>query len=194
MIARLRGTVETISKESIIVMVGGVGFRVIASAAARQALDGLGSRVDLFTHLHVRENELTLYGFASEQEAELFELLLSVSGVGPKAALAVLAAAPPQTLRAAIANEQTDVLRVPGVGPKTARAIILHLKDKVGAGLPLVSGQVYLTDADAEVIAALTSLGYSLVEAHTALAGIPRDKSVPLEERIRQALAYFAKP
>lgn len=194
MIARLRGTVETISRESIIVMVGGVGFRVIASAAVRQALDGPGSRVDLFTHLHVRENELTLYGFASEQEAELFELLLGVSGVGPKAALAVLAAAPPQTLRAAIANEQADVLRVPGVGPKTARAIILHLKDKVGAGLPPVSGQVYLTDADAEVIAALTSLGYSIVEAQTALAGVPRDRNIPLEERIRQALAYFAKP
>jgi Holliday junction DNA helicase RuvA len=192
MIARLRGTVEAISKETLIIMVGGVGFRVMASAAARQAANAPGRSVELYTHLHVRENELALYGFASEQELELFQLLLGVSGIGPKAALAVLAAAPPATLRAAIANEQVDLLRVPGVGPKTAKAIVLHLKDKVGAGLAPAEVS-YLTDADTEVIAALTALGYSVVEAQTALAALPRQE-LPIEERIRLALAYFAKP
>ncbi len=195
MIARLRGTVEAINKETIVVMVGGVGFHVVTSATARQALEGLGRPVELYTHLHVRENEWTLYGFASEQELELFELLLGVSGVGPKAALAVLAAAPPDTLRAAIANEQVELLRVPGVGPKTAKAIVLHLKDKVGSGLtPAAMRTAYLTDAEVEVMAALTSLGYSVVEAQSALATLPRDQEMPVEERLRLALAYFARP
>jgi len=193
MIARLRGTVEAVFKDAIVVMVGGIGFRVLVSSAVRQMVDGPGRSVELFTHLHVRENELTLYGFAGEQELELFELLLGVSGVGPKAALSVLSSAAPDTLRAAIANEQVDVLRVPGVGPKTAKAIILHLKDKMGPGLA-PAAVAYLTDEDAQILGALTSLGYSVVEAQAALASVPRDKDLPVEERIRLALAYFAKP
>ena len=193
MIALLRGTVESISKDSIVVGVGGVGFRVHPSAAARARLSGAGQAIELFTHLHVRENELSLYGFAGEEELALFELLLSVSGVGPKAAMAVLASGPPDVLRAAIANEQADVLtRVPGVGTRTAKAIILHLKDKVGGGLAPAPVS-YLTDADAELLSALTGLGYSVVEAQTALASLPRDPSLPVEERLRQALAYFVK-
>jgi len=194
MIARLRGTVESISKDSMVVSVGGVGFRVHPSTAVRTRLGGVGQPVELFTHLHVRENELSLYGFASEEELALFELLLGVSGVGPKVGMAVLASGPPDTLRAAIANDQTDVLtRVPGVGTRTAKAIILHLKDKVGGGLA-PAAVTYLTDADAELLSALTGLGYSVVEAQAALASLPRDPSLPVEERIRQALAYFARP
>lgn len=192
MIARLQGTLEAILEDAILVMVGGLGFRVMVSTTVRRQLGGLGRPVELYTHMHVRENELALYGFANQAELELFELLLGVSGVGPKAALAVLGAAPPDTLRAAIANEQPDVLRVPGVGPKTAKAIILHLKDKVGADLA-PAAVPYLTDADAEVIGALTSLGYSIVEAQGALATLPREADLPLEERIRLALTYFAK-
>jgi len=193
MIALLRGTVESISKDSIVVGVGGVGFRVHPSAMARARLGSTGQAIELFTHLHVRENELSLYGFASEEELALFELLLGVSGVGPKAAMAVLASGPPDVLRAAIANEQADVLtRVPGVGTRTAKAIILHLKDKVGGGLAPAPVS-YLTDADAELLSALTGLGYSVVEAQTALASLPRDPTLPVEERLRQALAYFVK-
>ena len=194
MIARLRGTIESIAKDSVVVGVGGVGFLVHPSAAARVHLGGVGQAVELFTHLHVRENELSLYGFVSEQELALFDLLLSVKGVGPRVALAVLASGPPDVLRAAIANEQTDVLtRVPGVGTRTAKAIILHLKDKVGAGLAPAPVS-YMTDADAELVGALTGLGYSVVEAQSALASLPRDPSIPLEERLRQALAYFVRP
>ena len=194
MIARLRGTIESIAKDSVVVGVGGVGFLVHPSAAARARLGGVGQAVELFTHLHVRENELSLYGFASEEELALFGLLLSVKGVGPKVALAVLASGPPDTLRAAIANDQPDVLtRVPGVGMRTAKAIVLHLKDKVGVGLA-AAPVAYLTDTDAEVMSALTGLGYSVVEAQAALASLPRDPSMPVEERLRQALGYFARP
>ena len=194
MIARLRGLVESISKDSVVVNVSGVGFLVHPSAAARARLNGVGPPAEFFTHLHVRENELSLYGFASEEEHALFELLLSVKGVGPKVAQAVLASGPPDTLRAAIANDQPDILtRVPGVGTRTAKAIILHLKEKVGAGLA-AAPVTYLTDTDAEVLSALTSLGYSVVEAQTALASLPRDPSMPVDERLRQALAYFARP
>jgi len=193
MIARLRGTVESISKDSVVVGVGGVGFLVHPSAAARARLNGVGQPAEFFTHLHVRENELSLYGFSSEEEHALFEVLLSVKGVGPKVALAVLASGSPDTLRAAIANDQPEVLtRVPGVGTRTAKAIILHLKDKVGVGLA-AAPVAYLTDTDAEVISALTSLGYSVVEAQTALSSLPRDPSLPVEERLRQALAYFVR-
>ena len=193
MIARLRGVLESITKDSAVVNVGGVGFGVHPSAAARARLNGVGQPAEFFTHLHVRENELSLYGFASEEEHALFELLLSVKGVGPKVALAVLASGPPDTVRAAIANDQPDVLtRVPGVGTRTAKAIILHLKDKVGVGLA-AAPVAYLTDTDAEVMSALTGLGYSVVEAQTALASLPRDPSIPLDERLRQALAYFVR-
>ena len=193
MIARLRGVLESIAKDLAVVNVGGVGFGVHPSAAARARLNGVGQPAEFFTHLHVRENELSLYGFASEEEHALFELLLSVKGVGPKVALAVLASGPPDTLRAAIANDQPDVLtRVPGVGTRTAKAIILHLKDKVGVGLA-AAPVAYLTDTDAEVMSALTGLGYSVVEAQTALASLPRDPSIPLDERLRQALTYFVR-
>jgi Holliday junction DNA helicase RuvA len=192
MIAHLHGSIEFVGKDSVIVNVGNVGLRVFVPASAHDAA-GVGKIIDLFTHLHIRENEWTLYGFSSQEELELFELLLGVSGVGARTALAVLGAASPEQLRSAIAHEQAEVLtRVPGIGPKTAKSIIFHLKDKVGIvapGAPIA----YLTDADTEVIAALTGLGYSIVEAQTALASLPRDASPDVEERIRLALNYFAK-
>jgi len=156
-------------------------------------LDGVGQPVELFTHLHVRESELTLYGFLTEEELALFKLLLSVSGVGPKVALALLGTVSPDTLRQAVVQEEPGLLsRVPGIGPKTARAIIFHLKDKlIPTGVEAVP---LLSDADAEVIAALTGLGFSLVEAQAALQGLPRDEDLSLEERVGQALAYFAAP
>jgi Holliday junction DNA helicase RuvA len=191
MIARLSGTVWGTGQDQVTVRVGGIGLRVHVPANVLAQLDGKGQPVDLFTHLHVRENELTLYGFLTEDELALFRLLLSVSGVGPKVALAMLGAISPEALRQAVVQEEPALLsRVPGIGPKTAKAIIFHLKDKIipsgAAAAPLLS------DVDAEVIAALTALGFSLVEAQTALQSLPRDEELPVEERVRQALAYFA--
>jgi len=193
MIARLSGTVWSIGEGHVVVRAGGVGLQVHTPSGVLAQLDGVGQPVELFTHLHVRESELTLYGFLTEEELALFKLLLSVSGVGPKVALALLGTVSPDTLRQAVVQEEPGLLsRVPGIGPKTARAIIFHLKDKlIPTGVEAVP---LLSDADAEVIAALTGLGFSLVEAQAALQGLPRDEDLSLEERVGQALAYFAAP
>jgi Holliday junction DNA helicase RuvA len=190
MIARLRGRISAVSQNYLVVDVGGVGFQVYAPAGLL-GRDRFGQEVELHTHLYVRENALLLYGFGSEDELSLFELLLSVERVGPRVALALLSALSPDALRTAIAQSNIDVLaRVPGIGPKTARKISFDLKDKVKAemGVSVVSA---LTDADVEVIEALTALGYSVVEAQAALQSLPAEE-MPLEERIRLALAYFA--
>jgi Holliday junction DNA helicase RuvA len=191
MIARLSGTVWHIGDKWVVVRVGGVGFQLSVPTGVLTQLTEVGQPVDLFTHLHVRENELALYGFLTAEEVSLFKLLLSVSGVGPKVALALLSMVTPQALHQAVAQEEAGILsRVPGIGLRTAKAIILHLKDKIaptGAeAVPLLS------DEDTTVIAALTGLGFSLVEAQTALQNLPREEELPLEERVRQALAYFA--
>ena len=193
MIARLSGTVWNIGEGHVIVRTGGIGLQVHVPSDLLAHLDGVGRQVELFTHLHIRENELALYGFPTEEELTLFRLLLSISGVGPKVALALLGTVTPDVLRQAVVQEKPGLLsRVPGIGPKTARAIIFHLKDKLiptgAAAAPL------LDDADAEVIAALTGLGFSLVEAQTALQSLPQGEDLPVEERVRQALAYFATP
>jgi Holliday junction DNA helicase RuvA len=193
MIARLSGTVWEIREDHLVIRVGGVGLQVRVPSGVLARIDGVGQPLELFTHLHVRETELSLFGFLTEEELALFKLLLSVSGVGPKVALALLGTVAPDALRQAVAQEQPGLLsRVPGIGPKTARAIVFHLKDKIiPAGLEAAP---LLSDIDAEVIAALTGLGFSLVEAQTALQSLPRDKDMTVEERVRQALSYFATP
>ena len=192
MISRLIGTIVALKPDRIVVQVGGVGITVYVPASVLQAVDGVGQPVELVTHLHIRENELALYGFLTEEELALFELLLGVSGVGPKVALSILSTLSPDALRQAVARDEPGILtRVPGVGPKTARAILFHLRDKL-TGLEAQAAPL-LTDQDAEVIGALTGLGFSLVEAQTALQNTPRDPNIPLEERIRLALAYLAQ-
>jgi Holliday junction DNA helicase RuvA len=191
MIANLEGTVAAVGANYLVVNVGGVGFRVYVPDSVLHDLSGPGAHTRLFTHLHVRENELALYGCATQGELELFHLLLGVSGIGPRMALAILSSLSPESLRAAVAREQAEVLaRVPGVGLKTARRLIFQLKDKMA--LEELETVPPLTDQDTEVIAALTTLGYSLVEAQTALQSLPRDPDLSLEERIRLALAYFS--
>ena len=193
MIARLGGTVWSIGKDHVVVRAGGVGLYVRVPAGVLAQLDGVGQPLELFTHLHVRENELALFGFLSEEELALFKLLLSISGIGPKVAMALLGTMSPDTLRQAVTQDEPGVLsRVPGIGPKTARAVIFHLKDKI---IPVgAEAAPLLSDTDAQVIAALTGLGFSLVEAQAALQSLPRDDGSPVEERVRRALAYFATP
>ncbi len=193
MIARLSGTVWSVGEDHVVVRVGGVGLRVRVSPDAPAQLGDAGQPVELFTHLHVRENELTLYGFLTKENLALFKLLLSVSGVGPKVALALLGVISPDTLRQAVTQEEPALLtRAPGVGPKTAKSIIFHLKDKI---IPTgAQAATLLSDTDTQVIAALTGLGFSLVEAQAALQSLPQDEDLPVEEQVRQALAYFAAP
>ena len=194
MISSIRGLVQHIADGSLVVEVGGVGLKVLVPNTVFEMVDGVGKVIFLHTILIVREDSLTLYGFSSEEQRALFETLLGVNGVGPKLALAVLSYISPETLRRAIAQEQPELLdRIPGVGKKTAEKIVFHLKDKMGAGVPLGVG-VRLDDSDTEIIGALTALGYSLVEAQAALQSIPKDAPKDVEERVRLALQYFAKP
>ncbi|MEE8163189.1 MAG: Holliday junction branch migration protein RuvA [Anaerolineae bacterium] len=192
MIANLKGRIEAIGKEYLIVSVGGIGFKVYVPTSFLETSEAIGRQVELFTHLHVRENELTLYGCNSEDELALFELLLRVSGVGPRVALAMLSTMPPDSLRLAIAQGNAEVLAtVPGIGPKMAKKIVFHLKDSVEVQFG-PEAIPFLTEADADVIAALTSLGYSVAEAQAALQSLP-DEEMEIEERVRLALAYFAR-
>ena len=191
MIARLEGTVEAIQPDHLIITIAGMGFQV-AVPAEMLALASLGERLRLFTHLHVRENELALYGFATEESLKLFRLLLSVSGIGPRSGLAMLSTLPAENLKAAIAQENAAVLaQVPGVGPKTAKRIIFQLKDKIVAEERVSIAP--LAEIDTDVVVALTGLGYSLVEAQSALQHLPRDQDQSLEERIRLALTYLGQ-
>lgn len=189
MIALIEGRIAARTRDALLIMVGGIGLKVLCPqptlAAARP-----GEVTRLYTHLVVREDDLSLIGFAEEEELDLFEKLIGVPGVGPRLALSVLSAMAPDTLRLAIGQEQPDLLaRVPGIGKKTAQKIVLELKDKVGA-VEIAEGLAALTEADAAVIDALTALGYSIVEAQRAVQALPRDVT-DVEERLRRALASF---
>lgn len=195
MISSLHGTVLQINPpDFLVVEVGGMGFKVSVPASVFDGLDGVGRGVFLHTHLIVREDALALYGFSGEDQRALFELLLTVQGVGPRLALSVLSSLSLDVLRRAVAQDQAEVLdRVPGVGRKTAEKIVFTLKDKLGADLAL-GGITQVSDVDTEVIAALTGLGYSVVEAQAALQSIPKGEGQNVEDRIRLALQYFAAP
>ena len=192
MLASLSGVVAATGKDFVVIQVGGVGFQVSVPQTVLDGLTGSGLELTVYTHLHVRENELALYGFGSEEELALFRLLLGVSGIGPKVALSVLSFLPVDRLQAAIAQEDVATLaRVPGIGPKTAKKLVFDLKDKVAIDLMPGEPQPVLTEADADLIAALTTLGYSVSEAQEAIRSLPREE-LPLEERVRLALVYFS--
>jgi Holliday junction DNA helicase RuvA len=185
-IARLRGRPVALDAEGLIVDVGGVGYRLFATPTAVRKADGV-DEVVLDTHLHVRDDALQLYGFAEPAERELFEQLLSVSGVGPKVALAIVSGYSPGDLKRAIVREDADLFQtIPGIGKKTAQRVVLELKEKI-APLTAVDGP-HLGAGDGHVIArdALVELGYSVAEAEQRLAATDPDLSPA--ERVRQAL------
>lgn len=190
MIATLRGEVSQIEENAIVVEMGGVGLRVFVPAPLRTRLKA-GEGILLYTHLVVREDALTLYGFESQPDRELFNILLGVDGVGPKVALSVLSSMTLDAIQRAVFAEEADVLsRVPGVGKKTAQKMALHLKDKLKP-TDALAHVAAMSDADAEVLAALTALGYSVVEAQAAIQAIGKDAPQDTEERLRLALQYF---
>ncbi len=190
MIATLRGEISQIEDNALILEVGGVGLRVFVPAPLRGRAKA-GEAVFLFTHLVVREDALTLYGFESQADRELFNLLLGVDGVGPKVALSVLSTLTLDAVQRAVFAEESEILsRVPGVGKKTAQKIALHLHDKLKPTDALKS-MAAMSDVDSEVLAALTALGYSVVEAQAAIQALPKDAPGNVEERLRMALGYF---
>ncbi len=192
MIASVTGTLQARRDDSVVVQVGGMGFEVLVPAGVFGNLVEIGQPIALFTYLVVREDSLRLYGFPTEEERTLFELLITVQGVGPKLALSVLSTLSPEMLANAIHRDDAELIsRVPGLGKKTAQKVVLELKGKL---LPetLPAGLAAVSKLDTEVIAALTTLGYSIVEAQAALQSIPRDAPEDIEERVRLALGYFA--
>ena len=183
MIARLRGTVAARSPAGLLIDVGGVGYLV---AATPRVTGRVGEEVTVEIHTHVREDALQLYGFASTDERDLFELLLGVSGIGPKVALAIVSGSPPAELRRAIARD--DLARfeaIPGIGRKTAQRVVLELKDKLGT--PELGATV---GAGFEARDALVALGWNVIDADRALGEI--DDSLSTEEQVRQALRRAA--
>ena len=188
-IARLLGTVLDRGGDHLVVDVGGVGFLVygptgtIASAKA-------GDRVTLHTHLVVREDGMTLYGFRDGAELRLFQTLIGVTGVGPKAAVALLSVMSADDLSFAIASGNAAALaRAPGVGQKLASRIVLELRGKLAPEAP-----VALPGEESDVVAALVGLGYSQAEALEAVAKSEPPADAPVEDRVRLALAHFARP
>lgn len=192
MIATLRGEITQIEDHALVIEVGGVGMRVFVPTPLRGRMK-VGEVAFLYTHLIVRETELSLYGFESQADRDLFNLLLGVDGVGPKAALSVLSTLNIDAVQRAVFSEEPELLnRVPGVGKKTAQKIILYLHDRLQPTDALQSVAA-MSDTDSEVLAALTALGYSVVEGQAAIQSVPKDAADDVEERLRLALQYFQK-
>ncbi len=191
MIAGLRGRLDAKLPDALLVDVGGVVYRVNTSATTLNEVGEVGEAVRLQTFLFVREDQLTLYGFAGGDELRLFETLIGVTGVGPRLACAILGRVRPDALHAAIAAENADLLAtVPGVGKKTAARLILELRGKLVPAGGSAAGPPARTDA--EVIEALRALGYTAAEAHAAVARLPRDDGQAVEERVVAALRELA--
>jgi Holliday junction DNA helicase RuvA len=190
MIATLRGEIAQIEENALVMEVGGVGLRVFVPTPLRTRMKA-GEILFLYTHLVVREDALVLYGFESQPERELFNTLLAVDGVGPKAALSVLSTLTLDAVQRAIFADEVEILnRVPGIGKKTAQKMAIHLKDKLKP-VDALASVASMTDRDSEVLAALTALGYSVVEAQAAIQALPKDAPEDIEERLRLALQYF---
>ncbi len=192
MIASISGKVIHRELGSVIVDVGGVGLMINIPTPFAEQLR-IGETISLFTQMIVRQDSIALYGFDTIEGREFFNLLINVDGVGPRLALTVMSSLTPEAIRRAVFNEQYEVFsRVPGIGKKTAQKIMLYLQDHIkgGEGAETLAR---LSETDSQVLNALTTLGYSVVEAQTALQSIPRDAPDDLETRLRLALQFFTK-
>jgi Holliday junction DNA helicase RuvA len=192
MIASLQGKLEAIGTDWVIVNINGLGFQVYLPTSTMSTMGRVGEIIKLYTHLHVREDILALYGFGTPDELRLFDILLGVSGIGPRLGLVMLSSMKPEQLTMAIATGNDNLLStIPGVGKKTASRIILELKDKIGIGW-IMTPESEMVQENTDVLGALISLGYSATEAARAVASLPKSDNPPLEEKIKLALQYFA--
>ena len=189
MIASISGKVIQLTKETIIIDINGLGFEVFVPKPLLSDTE-TGDLLYLYTYMLVREDNISLYGFASLEEKQLFLQFLAVGGIGPKLSLSILSSLSIDNIRSAILSEKPDYFsRVPGIGKKTAQKIIIQMQGKLpdSDGLAIRS----ITDVDDAVVDALISLGYSVVEAQTALQTIPKDTPDDVETKLRVALQYF---
>lgn len=193
MIAGVEGILVSKTSNSVTVKAGPVSFMVSVPGSTIGKLGHPGSTVSLHTHLYVREDIMALYGFSSQRELVLFEQLITVSGIGPKVALALLTTMNAEQITTAIISGNADLLsQVPGIGKKTAGRIILDLRSKLEKGwegefIPSV------TESDSDAVAALTGLGYSIREAAQALGSVTQGEGMTVEEKVRMALQQLAK-
>jgi Holliday junction DNA helicase RuvA len=188
MIAAVEGILASKGNNSVIIKAGAVSFLISVPGSTLSRLGHPGNTVFLHTHLYVREDNISLYGFSSPHELSLFEQLITVSGIGPKVALALLTTLNAEQIVSAILGSNADLLsQVPGIGKKTAGRIILDLKSKLEKGW---EGEIIpaISQGDSDAVAALTGLGYSIREATQALSSIPQTDGMTLEEKVRQAL------
>ena len=191
MISSLGGKLESLGGDWAIINVGGIGFQVYVPTSTLSALGPVGGEVKLHTHLHLREDNVTLYGFSSADELSLFQTLIGVSGLGPKLALATLSAMSVEQLTMAIATGSVDLLTtIPGIGKKVANRLILELKEKIGAGW-ISTPATQLAQENTDVLGALISMGYTVAEATKAVSSLPASAELSLEEKIKLALGYF---
>jgi Holliday junction DNA helicase RuvA len=190
MIATIAGEITQVLDHQLVIEVNGVGLLInVTEACCLSSRSGL--KKALHTHLVVREDQLALFGFETIEARDLFIHLVSVAGIGPKTGLAILSTLTPDSIRRAITGEQPEIFtRVPGIGKKTAQKIILDLQGKVTPLEPLETIS-RLDNLDTEVMEALTTLGYSIVEAQKALQAISKEDADNVEDRLRKALQYF---
>jgi Holliday junction DNA helicase RuvA len=191
MIASIQGQVIHIGEDSIIVEVGGIGYLVFVTKIFHKSLRR-GEKISLFTHLVVRQDSLTLYGFKDQDEIVLFRELIKVNGVGPRLALETLSTHSTDVIKRAVLNKQDEIFaQVSGIGKKTAQKIVLTLEDRITFTEDMVISPES-AGVNAEVQEALTSLGYTVLEAQAAIQTIPSDFPLDLETRLTIALRYFS--
>jgi Holliday junction DNA helicase RuvA len=189
MIAKLRGKIDLLHDNFVIVDVNGVGYKVFVTVHTFGKIAGSGE-IELYTHTYVREDTLSLYGFIEIEELEMFELLIAISGIGPKAAMGILAIADPKTIGMAVLNEDPTILtRVSGVGKKIAQRVILELKNKI-TDMPVHEKAQISSDSDA--FEALVAMGYSISESREALKQVAADIN-DVGERVKLALRFLGK-
>jgi holliday junction DNA helicase RuvA len=191
MIAKLKGKIEYLRDNYAVVDVNNVGYKVYLSAYTFGKVAGISDgNVDIYVHTYVREDTLALYGFLTLEELEMFEQLISISGIGPKAGMGILSIATPKTIKTAILNEDPSILtKVSGIGKKTAGRVILELKNKV-ADISVGDKEEVAIDSDA--IEALISMGYTNLEARDALKSVPADVK-DVGQRVKMALKSLGK-
>ena len=194
MIAHLRGKLLAKHPNQVIVETAGVGYDVVISVPTFSGLPASGAEVALHIHTHVREDQIALYGFLQPAEKQLFEKLITVSGIGPKLAITILSGmAADDMARAIRGNDIARLTRIPGIGKKTAERMVLELRDKLPeAGVAPVVAPTH-SDIEEDVLSALVNLGYQRPAAEKALAGVPKKTGVTFEALFRETLAGLSK-
>ena len=198
MFAYIIGILEVKMSNYVVVETTGIGYKIFMSKNAILKIGELGEKVKIYTHYHVREDEISLYGFLTGEELKLFELLISVSGVGAKSAIAMLSnISPSEFIMCIVKDDITKLTKIPGIGKKSAQRIVLELKDKLKAeqevsGAEETENAIEITDTLEEAISALQILGYNKKEIEKALQKFDY-QSMPIEDIIRQGLKFLSK-